>query len=159
MEGGQPGEGLNDAAVITGCTLTSSPTRPKHTHTHPGGGDWTGGVYGWVGGGEEVVIDAAPGVQGPRSVIVINNGVLAIWLQTGHFVCPQSSLDKWREGEVGGGAVQALRIKRNRCSREESPRWEAAAGNMLFFVSPLVFTSRWASASWESQRCRRSLLL
>lgn len=114
---------------------------------------------GW--GGEEVVIDAAPGVQGPRSVIVINNGVLAIWLQTGHFVCPQSSLDKWREGEVGGegGGVQALRIKRNRCSREESPRWEATAGNMLFFVSPLVFTSRWASASWESQRCRRSLLL
>lgn len=55
------------------------------------------------GGREEVVIDAAPGVQGPRSVIVINNGVLAIWPQTGHFVCPQSSLDKWREGEVGGG--------------------------------------------------------
>lgn len=59
---------------------------------------------GW-GGGEEVVIDAAPGVQGPRSVIVINNGVLAIWPQTGHFVCPQSSLDKWRDGEVGGGVA------------------------------------------------------
>lgn len=92
-------------------------------------------MYGWVGGGEEVVIDAAPGVQGPRSVIVINNGVLAIWPQTGHFVCPQSSLDKWREGEVGGG-VQVLRIKRNRCSREESPRWEAAARNMLFLFLP-----------------------
>lgn len=64
-----------------------------------------------VGGGEGgVVIDAAPGVQGPRSVIVINNGGLAIWPQTGHFVCPQSSLDKWRRCEElgegrGGGCV------------------------------------------------------
>lgn len=85
----------------------------------------------------EVVIDAAPDVQGPRSVIVINNGQLAIWPQTGHFVCPQSRLDKWKQCEGRRGGV--VRIKRNRCSREESPRWEAAAGNMFliyffFFV-------------------------
>lgn len=105
--------------------------------------------------GEEVVIDAAPGVQGPRTVIVINNAVLAIWPQTSHFVSPQSSLDKWREGAVGG---QVVRIKRNRCSREESLRWEAAAGNMFgfFFVSLLVFTSGWTSASGISKVFLRS---
>lgn len=103
------------------------------------------------GGAGQVVIDAAPGVRGPRSVIVINNGVLAIWPQTSHFVSPQSSLDKWGGGGLGAG--QVVRIKRNRCSREESPRWEASAGNMLFFFF-LSFYVLFLPSCLEAGGCR-----
>lgn len=50
-------------------------------------------MAGCVGGGEGD-IDAAPMCEA-HSVIVINNGELAIWAQTGQFVYPQSTLDKW----------------------------------------------------------------
>lgn len=86
------------------------------------------GVGSWVclreGGGEEVVIDAAPACRA-HSVIVINNSGLAIWARTGQFVCPQSSVDKWSQFRW------VLCIKQNRCSRGML-RWEATGGNMLF---------------------------
>lgn len=50
-------------------------------------------MAGCVWGGEGD-IDAAPMCKA-HSVIVINNGELAIWVQTGQFVYPQSPLDKW----------------------------------------------------------------
>lgn len=83
--------GVNDAAVITGCILTSK-RWPSHLEQH---GEVTG-RGGWVGvfGGGKGVIDAAPACEA-HSVIVINNSGLAIWAQTGQFVCPQSRLDKW----------------------------------------------------------------
>lgn len=89
--------GVNDAAVITGCILTSK-RWPSHLEQHGEvtgrgvGGEGVGGCI-WGGGGKGV-IDAAPACEA-HSVIVINNSGLAIWAQTGQFVCPQSRLDKW----------------------------------------------------------------
>lgn len=84
--------GVNDAAVIAGHILTSK-RWPSHLEQHGeviGRGGWV--CFGGRGGKGD--IDAAPMCKA-HSVIVINTGELAIWAQTGQFVYPQSTLDKW----------------------------------------------------------------
>lgn len=78
----------------------------------------------------------------PHSVIVINNGGLAIWAQTDQFVCPQSRLDKWSQFHW------VLCIKQNRCSQGwwGVGGWEGTGGNVQF-CGP-VFTAGQRCAAW-----------